>query len=83
MKPSLVPWRFSNRSLYSVRSFITALMSRSLNVVSIAALFWASFRRRAMVWRRRDIFTRSSRALSLASDGARMGAGTDGTGIGE
>ena len=38
---------------------MTALMSTSLNVVSSAALFCASLRRLAIVWRRRVIFTRS------------------------
>src|SRR6185369_6500156 len=53
MKPSFTPWVFSKASLYWARSAMTALMSTSLKVVSMAALFWASFRRRAMVWRRR------------------------------
>ena len=39
-------------------------MSTSLKVVSMAAVFWASFRRRAMAWRSRVIFTRSSRGSS-------------------
>ena len=37
----------------------------------MAAVFCASFRRRAMVWRRRVILTRSSRAASSAGTGAR------------
>src|SRR3990167_86961 len=37
----------------------------------MAAVFWASFRRRAMVARRRVILTRSSRAASSAGTGAR------------
>ena len=37
----------------------------------MAAVFCASFRRRAMVWRRRVMRTRSSRAASSAPDGAR------------
>ena len=56
-----------------------ALMSTSLNVVSMAAVFCASLRRRAMVWRRRVMRTRSSRAASLGTDGARIcvtGTGT-------
>ena len=77
MKPSFTPWRFSNSSLYSVRSFMIALMSTSLNVVSIAAVFCASLRRRAMVWRSRVMRTRSSRAASLAAAGsAQFCAGT-------
>ena len=49
-----------------------ALMSTSLNVVSIAAVFCASLRRRAMVCRSRVIFTRSSRTASFGTDGARI-----------
>src|SRR3989338_8744106 len=37
----------------------------------MAAVFWASFRRRAMVARRRVILTRSSRAASSSGTGAR------------
>jgi hypothetical protein len=37
----------------------------------MAAVFWASFRRRAMVWRRRVIFTRSSRSTGLARSALR------------
>ena len=51
---------------------MTALMSTSLKVVSIAAVFCASLRRRAMVWRSRVIGTRSSRAASSAGDEARI-----------
>ena len=51
MKPSFTPCFFSNSSLYWLRICITAPMSTSLNVVSIAAVFCASFSRRAMVWR--------------------------------
>src|SRR4051812_585076 len=53
---------------------ITALMSTSLKVVSMAAVLCASLSRRAMVWRSRVIFTRSSRAASSAGDGARATA---------
>ena len=38
MKPSFTPWRFSKASLYWLRSAITALMSTSLKVVSMAAV---------------------------------------------
>ena len=61
--------------------FITALMSTSLKVVSMAAVFCASFRRRAMVWRKRVMCTRSSRAASSAGDGARICTGAA-TGVG-
>ncbi len=58
---------------------MTAVMSTSLKVVSMAALFWASFSRRAMVWRRRVIFTRSSRSCDLAR-GAERGGGRSAAG---
>src|SRR5215218_1567480 len=60
IKPSRMPCFFSNKSLYLARASMTADMSTSLNVVSSAAVFCASFRRCAIVWRRRVIFTRSS-----------------------
>ena len=42
----------------------------------MAAVFWASFRRRAMVWRRRVILTRSSRSWTgRGADGAAATAG--------
>ncbi len=70
MKPSRVPpFFFSNASRYSERSAIAALMSTSLKVVSMAAVFCASFRRWAMVRRSRVILTRSS--PGCASRGAR------------
>ena len=78
MKPSFTPCFFSNNSLYWLRSAITLVMSTSLKVVSMAAVFCASFRRRAMVWRSRVIFTRSSRAASSAGDGARICAAATG-----
>src|SRR4051812_36482793 len=57
-------------------------MSTSLNVVSIAAVFCASFKRRATVWRRRVIRTRSSRRSpeGLAGGGGGGGAGGGGGG---
>ncbi len=84
MKPSLTPCFFSNRSRYCVRSAMTWPMSTSLKVVSMAAVFCASFRRRAMVWRSRVILTRSSRAASSAGDGARTctAAAVAATGVG-
>ena len=76
MKPSFTPWRFSNTSLYSLRSAMTWLMSTSLKVVSMAAVFCASFSRRAMVWRRRVIRTRCSRSpVWREGCGAGVGAG--------
>ena len=50
----------------------------------MAAVFCASLRRRAMVWRSRVIFTRSSRAASSAGDGARTWIAAAGcaTGVG-
>ncbi len=55
-------------SLYLLRAAMMADMSASLNVVSIAALFCASFRRRAMVWRR----ARHRHALLAVADHARL-----------
>ncbi len=54
---------------------MTLVMSTSLKVVSMAAVFCASLRRRAMVWRSRVIGTRCSRARSSGGDGARAAAG--------
>src|SRR5918993_238785 len=54
---------------------MTALMSTSLNVVSMAAVFCASFRRRAMVWRSLVMRTRSSREASSGGDEARAWTG--------
>ena len=45
-----------------LRSSMTAVMSTSLKVVSIAAVCWDSTSRWAMVWRRRETRTRSSRS---------------------
>src|SRR5205085_434630 len=56
MKPSLAPCFFSNTSLYCERSAMTLVMSTSLKVVSIAAVFCTSLRRRAMVWGSRGRF---------------------------
>ena len=55
-------------------------MSTSLKVVSMAAVFCASLRRRAMVWRSRVMRTRSSRAASSGGDGARACSGGGGGG---
>src|SRR5436853_174690 len=73
MKPSFTPFRFSNSSLYWLRVCITALMSTSLKVVSMAAVFWASLRRRAMVCRGRACFLGFGLELrgGLAGGGAR------------
>src|SRR6516165_2135025 len=57
-------------------------MSTSLKVVSMAAVFCASFRRRAIVWRSRVIRTRSSRAASSGGVGARSAAAVAVTGVG-
>ena len=60
---------------------MTADISASLNVVSIAALFCASLSLTAMVCRSRVMRTRSSRPLSLTVDGtrsSRLGAGGGG-----
>ena len=57
-------------------------MSTSLKVVSMAAVFWASLRRRAIVWRSRVIRTRSSRAASSGGEGARTCTAAAGCGTG-
>ena len=62
MKPSRTPCFFSKSSFSRSRSAMTAVMSTSLKVVSMAAVFCASFRRLAMVWRSRVMRTRSSRS---------------------
>src|SRR5205809_441967 len=51
MKPSFDPCFFSNTSLYCARIAMMWVMSTSLKVVSIAAVFCTSLSRRAMVWR--------------------------------
>src|SRR6267378_4206975 len=58
INPSLLPCFFSNTSLYWARIAMMWLISTSLKVVSIAAVFCTSLRRRAMVWRSRVIFAR-------------------------
>ncbi len=77
--PSPTPCCCLNASLRRSRSAIIALMSISLNVVSIAALCCASTSRRAMVARRFDIRCRSSRRspvrAALAAAGFREGPG--------
>jgi hypothetical protein len=67
IKPRLTPLRSLKLSLRRLRTSMTALMSISLKVVSIAAVCWASTSRRAIVWRRRDIRTRSSRSAAGAA----------------
>src|SRR5690606_34821315 len=57
------------------------VMSTSLKVVSWAAVFCDSFRRRAMVWRSRVILTRSSRGWS-ARGAAGAAAGAAGAALG-
>ena len=61
-------------------SCITALISTSLNVVSMAAVSCASFSRLAMVWRSRVMRTRSSREASSGASGARGAGGGFGFG---
>src|SRR5579859_211364 len=57
-------------------------MSTSLKVVSMAAVFWASLRRRAIVARSRVMRTRSSRAASSGGDGARTATAAAGCATG-
>src|SRR3984957_9165836 len=81
MKPRRTPLCFfSKASRYSARRAITADMSTSLKVVSIAAVFWASFNRSAMVRRRRVILTRCSRGSSGRAGAGGRGAGGSGAG---
>ena len=70
MKPSFTPCFFSNTSLYCARSRHDAPMSTSLKVVSMAAVFCASFRRRGDGLAQ----ARHRHALSRASTGAATGA---------
>ena len=81
MKPRRTPpFFFSNRSLYSARNAIAADMSTSLKVVSIAAVFCASFNRWAIVRRSLVMRTRSSRGSSAC--GARAAGAGAGAGAG-
>src|SRR5579862_1416047 len=77
MKPRRTPCFFSKLSLYSLRRAMTWLISTSLKVVSWAAVFCDSLSRSAIVRRRRDMATRSSR-FALG----RGPAGTTGAGAG-
>src|SRR5262245_49512583 len=80
MKPSFTPCSFSKRSLYWLRSVMTACMLTSLKVVSIAAVCWDCTSRSAMRARSRDIGTRCSgrspsAPRSTAGPEARWGVG--------
>src|SRR5688572_26046245 len=71
--PTLTPYFFVKASLRRSRNCITALISTSLKVVSIAAVCCASTRRRAIVARR--LLMRSRVSLrSLAAWGLGLGA---------
>ena len=65
MKPRLTPYSSLNDSRRRLRISTTLLMSSSLKVVSIAAVCCASTSRSAMVRRRRDMRTRSSRSATM------------------
>ena len=84
MKPSRAPCFFSKSSFSRSRSAMTLVMSTSLKVVSMAAVFCASFRRLAMVRRSRVMRTRSSRSARgrgpAGTAGLAAGA-ADGAGI--
>src|SRR5437588_740867 len=74
INPSLEPCFFSNTSLYCARIAMMWLMSTSLKVVSIAAVFCTSLSRRAMVWRSRR-FCRCRTVVDLSkqrADGNRL-----------
>src|SRR5215813_7020978 len=75
MKPSFTPCFFSKASLCRLRRATTFVMSTSLKVVSMAAVFCACFSRSAMRFLRRVMRTRSSRAPA-----GRAAAGADGAG---
>ena len=64
INPSLVPCFLTKTSWYFFLSVERFVMSTSLNVVSIAASFWASLSRWAMRLRMRVIATRRSRGAS-------------------
>src|SRR5690606_4741856 len=67
MKPRPTPCFSLNESLYFLRISITALISTSLKVVSMAVVFLAATSREAIVLRRPDIFSRLvSREKELA-----------------
>ena len=85
MKPSRAPCFFSKSSFSRSRSAITLVMSTSLKVVSMAAVFCASLRRLAMVRRSRVMRTRSSRSARERGPAGTAGlaAGAVGAGIDE
>src|SRR5438477_126429 len=83
MKPSRAPCFFSKSSLSRSRSAMTLVMSTSLKVVSMAAVFCASFRRLAMVRRSRGRFCRGSAGgarLDMAEHAAHLNGGAFGDG---
>src|SRR3981081_3169200 len=75
MKPSRAPCFFSKSSFSRSRKVMTAVMSTSLKVVSMAVVFWASLRRLAMVRRSRVMRTRSSRSERKRGPGGAAGRG--------
>src|SRR6478736_2649179 len=83
MKPSFTPFFFTKSSWYLARRAITADISTSLNVVSIAASCWAATRREAIVWRSLLILVRVWRppvgaGAAAAGAGAAAGAAKGG-----
>src|SRR5688500_14402936 len=85
MKPSRAPCFFSKASFGRWRSAITLVLSTSLKVVSMAAVFCASLSRLAMGRRRRVVRTRSSRSARARgpAGAAGLAAGAAGAGIDE
>mmetsp|Transcript_5981 Transcript_5981/g.12105 ORF Transcript_5981/g.12105 Transcript_5981/m.12105 type:complete len:251 (-) Transcript_5981:101-853(-) len=84
MKPSLTSCFFRNASLYRLRSSMIPVMSISLYVVRIAAVFWESLRRSAMRRRMRLMGTRRSmRSDPPEADGGSSLAGGGGVGLEE
>mmetsp|Transcript_16096 Transcript_16096/g.25088 ORF Transcript_16096/g.25088 Transcript_16096/m.25088 type:complete len:208 (-) Transcript_16096:94-717(-) len=88
MKPSFTPCFSRKASLCLLLSSIRYPISTSWKVVSMAAVFCASFNLVATRWRMRDILTRFSVRLSVplgfggAAVGAGFAAGGDGGGTG-
>src|SRR3954465_11943841 len=78
MKLSFTPCSFSIFSFIRSRSALTADMSISLNVVSVAVELCESSRFSAMRLRRVDLVSRGAR--SPVGGRVRCGAGTDGAG---
>mmetsp|Transcript_54636 Transcript_54636/g.119661 ORF Transcript_54636/g.119661 Transcript_54636/m.119661 type:complete len:306 (+) Transcript_54636:669-1586(+) len=78
MNPKRTPCVDSKTSLYCLRRSMMPVMSTSWKVVSMAVVFWASFRRFAMANRMRFIFTRRSGGPAAAAAAGAAGAAAAG-----